>query len=216
MGNNMLSAARGTIRAADGGAVAASERQRSATPEQRTRAWVVWTLLVSIVTCILAFQVPDKAFLTADAVVPAGIATAFTLLIPGLLARAFFVSDIHAAPIAVALLLHGLIVILSFAGIYNGAVLAGCPEGVVWQELYFSMVTFTTLGYGDCSPVCGAELFAATQALFSYIYFGVVVGVLANLERRLPTASGATSRQPSVGPSCGASRISGVKFKACG
>lgn len=44
--------------------------------------------------------------------------------------------------------------------------------------LYFSMVTWTTLGYGDFSPTKGARFFAASEALLGYIYMAALIGIL--------------------------------------
>jgi hypothetical protein len=44
--------------------------------------------------------------------------------------------------------------------------------------LYFSMVTWTTLGYGDFSTTKGARFFAASEALLGYIYMAALIGVI--------------------------------------
>ena len=46
--------------------------------------------------------------------------------------------------------------------------------------LYFSVVTFTTLGYGDIQPSPDGRLLAACQALYGYLYLGLAVGLAAN------------------------------------
>lgn len=45
------------------------------------------------------------------------------------------------------------------------------------DSLYFSIVTFTTLGYGDIQPVPAGRLLAAFQALSGYIYLGLGIGL---------------------------------------
>ena len=42
--------------------------------------------------------------------------------------------------------------------------------------LYFSIVTFTTLGYGDLQPSTHMRPVAAVQALVGYVYLGLFVG----------------------------------------
>ena len=46
------------------------------------------------------------------------------------------------------------------------------------DALYFSAVTFSTLGYGDFSPVAGGRLIAAFQAILGNLHLGVTVGVM--------------------------------------
>lgn len=47
--------------------------------------------------------------------------------------------------------------------------------------IYFSIVTFTTLGYGDFSPLQEYRLLAASQALLGYVYLGSIVSLLVAL-----------------------------------
>ncbi|MYG28564.1 MAG: two pore domain potassium channel family protein [Boseongicola sp. SB0677_bin_26] len=44
--------------------------------------------------------------------------------------------------------------------------------------LYFSIVTFTTLGYGDFVPRDGYRLVSALQALYGYLFLGGLVGLV--------------------------------------
>jgi len=45
-------------------------------------------------------------------------------------------------------------------------------------SVYFSIITWTTVGYGDFRPTEWARLFAATEALIGYIWMGVLIAVL--------------------------------------
>jgi ion channel len=47
--------------------------------------------------------------------------------------------------------------------------------------LYFSIVTWTTLGYGDIRPSLEARVVAASEALLGYIWMGLFIGTLATL-----------------------------------
>ncbi|MCR9256314.1 MAG: potassium channel family protein [Alphaproteobacteria bacterium] len=49
------------------------------------------------------------------------------------------------------------------------------------DELYFSIVTWTTLGYGDIEPTKQVRLIAAGEAMLGYIYLGLLVGLSAGL-----------------------------------
>ena len=44
--------------------------------------------------------------------------------------------------------------------------------------VYFSMVTFTTLGFGDLQPVSETRLAAAFQAMSGYLYLGLFIGLM--------------------------------------
>ena len=52
------------------------------------------------------------------------------------------------------------------------------------SALYFSFVTFTTLGYGDFQPMPRMRLLAAIEAVLGYLYLGLLVGVLIDLGAR--------------------------------
>ena len=84
--------------------------------------------------------------------------------------------------------LQSIVVILAFAGIYQGH---GINEGSkliqlnsdehYWTSLYFSIVTWTTLGYGDFVPPHDLRLVAACEALLGYFTFGMMVGLLTSV-----------------------------------
>jgi hypothetical protein len=55
--------------------------------------------------------------------------------------------------------------------------------------LYFSIVTWTTLGYGDIKPTIGCRLFAASEALFGYIFMGLYLAFIFKAITVLPSHS---------------------------
>ena len=74
-----------------------------------------------------------------------------------------------------------------YAGVYSAfgfddiCVLgADIPEDV----LYFSYVTFTTLGFGDLQPVGFCRALAVTEALLGYILLGLFVAAAVGLAAR--------------------------------
>lgn len=72
------------------------------------------------------------------------------------------------------------LVILIHAGVYDVVGLKANGTDVdadFSKALYFSIVTFTTLGYGDFQPHDNLRLFAAVQAIFGYLFLGLVVGL---------------------------------------
>ncbi|MXY33864.1 MAG: two pore domain potassium channel family protein [Boseongicola sp. SB0676_bin_33] len=58
-----------------------------------------------------------------------------------------------------------------------------------WSDaLYFSVVTFTTLGYGDLAPREEYRLVAAFQAIYGYVFLGAFVGTLVTVFNAAPRA----------------------------
>jgi voltage-gated potassium channel Kch len=55
--------------------------------------------------------------------------------------------------------------------------------------LYFSVVTFTTLGYGDFIPPPELRLVAAAEAFAGYLSLALVIAVFAHLWRRIVKSS---------------------------
>lgn len=86
-----------------------------------------------------------------------------------------------------AILLNGGTTVCIFAliyqtfGVLGGHDPAGAPRDFSTM-LYFSIVTFTTLGYGEFHPTSATRMFAATQAAFGYIYLGLIVGAAIHWE----------------------------------
>lgn len=70
---------------------------------------------------------------------------------------------------------------LIFSLLYAAAEIQGkCILGLesLWEALYFSYVSFTTLGYGDLQPVGICRAFAALEAVVGYISLGGFVGAV--------------------------------------
>jgi hypothetical protein len=51
--------------------------------------------------------------------------------------------------------------------------------------LYFSIVTWTTLGFGDVRPSANARMVAASEAVLGYMFIGVYIGILSALFRQI-------------------------------
>ena len=56
----------------------------------------------------------------------------------------------------------------------------GCVKDDALQAIYFSVVTWTTLGYGDYQPVAHMQIYAAIEALMGYTFLGVLIGFVSN------------------------------------
>lgn len=71
-----------------------------------------------------------------------------------------------------------IMVIMSFAGAYY---LLGPTEQNMVDSLYFSSVTFSTLGYGDIKPNNSAvKILCGVEALLGAVTMGLIIGVFAN------------------------------------
>lgn len=83
-----------------------------------------------------------------------------------------------------SILFNGAITIFIFALVHSvhGIVYTGPLAGTgssrhdLADTIYFSVVTFTTLGYGDFQPSSGMRGLAAVEALLGYVYLGFLVG----------------------------------------
>ena len=83
------------------------------------------------------------------------------------------------------LILHTAAMISVFAAIHAGFGLHQAAQPVPWHTaLYFSIVTWTTLGYGDFTAKSELQLLAALEALAGYVFFGLIVGVTTSLISR--------------------------------
>jgi Ion channel len=79
---------------------------------------------------------------------------------------------------------QSVVLIFTFAGLYRGhpvkydpAHIPDCLLSEYTTSLYFSVVTWTTLGYGDCTPAPDIRLVAAFEALVGNLSFGMAVGL---------------------------------------
>lgn len=77
--------------------------------------------------------------------------------------------------------------VAGFAGYYRSWGIIE-TDGTVTHDpstaLYFSIVTWTTLGYGDLQPTNDVRSFAATEALLGYVFMAVFIGFLLVLAGR--------------------------------
>lgn len=76
-----------------------------------------------------------------------------------------------------------LIIILLFANEYRWL---DFKDGKICflDAMYFSVVTWTTLGYGDISPLGAARAFAAIEAFVGYMIMGLLVAALTVMAQK--------------------------------
>lgn len=75
------------------------------------------------------------------------------------------------------------LVIFLFSCIYFSTTIVenGKPIQDGSDAFYFSIVTFTTLGYGDFQPPPEARFYAATESILGYIILGIFVATTINI-----------------------------------
>jgi hypothetical protein len=73
-------------------------------------------------------------------------------------------------------------VIYRFSGLIDDTTPVTSPS----DFLYFSIVTWTTLGYGDLKPTQLSRMFAASEALLGYIAMGLYLSLVFNAIGRSP------------------------------
>jgi hypothetical protein len=80
--------------------------------------------------------------------------------------------------------IFGTMAILLFAGEYRdwGLVQTSGSASQLseYDYIYFSIITWTTVGFGDFVPSPESRIFAAEEALFGYIYMAAYVGYTLN------------------------------------
>ncbi len=150
-----------------------------------------WRLTVAILGGTLAASVWFYLDPAPGGWVPAAFMVVFLLLFAGNVYEAFILRRAlrREGPLVVAntvLLLVASIVV--FAWTYWSL---QPPSGVTQSEtkadhLYFSVVTFTTLGYGDMAPLGQARFLAGLQALLGAFFTPLLIAefVALNLRRR--------------------------------
>jgi hypothetical protein len=123
------------------------------------------------------------------AVIEADYIEAFTFEHPVISKFWSLTSDYSRSPFRIGLI--GLIIIGIFATVYYawpsllhwpGAVCGESRPSNLWfAPIYYSVVTFTTLGYGDMYPVTtSGEVLATCEVVVGYVWLGYLVSVLAS------------------------------------
>ena len=81
-------------------------------------------------------------------------------------------------------------IIVTFASIYSQLGLQDAIRGplrhpTIWDSIYFSIITLTTIGYGDITPSLSTRSIAAFEALSGYVIMGILISVLITIAQRI-------------------------------
>jgi hypothetical protein len=71
------------------------------------------------------------------------------------------------------------------------------PKTIVqlfWASLYFSTITWTTLGYGDIVPSKELRVIAASEAITGWIAMAISITVLLNTFKSTTTSTATEAR----------------------
>ncbi|MEP2717575.1 potassium channel family protein [Pseudophaeobacter sp.] len=80
---------------------------------------------------------------------------------------------------------------LMYAATYEQLGLSGREEFVRWDYIYFSLVTLTTLGYGDIHPTSASQGVAVVNSLFGFFFLAVMIAKLLTLTKIQSVLEGA-------------------------
>lgn len=148
---------------------------------------------------VLAYLLAAALWVGLTRVAPEGAPRAVSVLGVGLLflcsyawllvssLRAIMIGARHTGLRASLILLVVIVMLAAFGAVYQQLGLiddtgAGGPMvHDFWIALYYSVVTFTTLGYGDFYPHGIGRALAGMQALTGYIILGLLASVAASV-----------------------------------
>ena len=139
----------------------------------------LWVLLAQLLPTGYAQEITAGVFGVA-------FAAAFLWLLTDRLRRLYAGHGTVARELAFAAVNVGLL-ILAFATVYNRLGIADTTKAKrfvsynFWEATYFSVVTFTTLGYGDFQPEGVVRLIACVESFTGYLVLGITASTAAEL-----------------------------------
>lgn len=104
----------------------------------------------------------------------------FSITGVGMVSRSFVMLPEHTFVAFYDLALHAVFMITLYAIIYSylGIIENSVETRSPWSCLYFSIVTWTMVGYGDFVPSPIGRMFAASEALYGYVFMGLYVSLV--------------------------------------
>lgn len=149
----------------------------------KNQRFVILTSIAMFSWCLLFFlYAPFDPYLsiTSSSEISSGLS--FLVIIPILLFFAVWSMIKHGGSVVIllgSLIIQASSLIVGYAGVYIAFGLENfAPPVERVTALYFSIVTWTTLGYGDFQPSESMRLVAASEAMLGYIYLALLVGTI--------------------------------------
>jgi hypothetical protein len=152
-------------------------------PDRVTRI-ALFVILPLLANAFLAFAIvqypagladnPTLRYLT----ISAALGPAFASMI------GFFFHDLGPKRTLLAAIFQGIALVFIFAGIYQGGgLLDGSKPADASTALYFSIITWTSVGYGDLTPPRELRMIAAMEAVLGYIFLATLAAIASTIER---------------------------------
>lgn len=169
--------------------------------DERTRNIIIAAAAIPIVLLglIVVLHTPPRGWANIlGAVIPVGSGfVSFVKVCSSTMRRdKFDAKDVTGFVMAAFVMLAA--AIGGFAIIFRQFGLVGVsgPTDDPWSCLYFSVITWTTVGYGDFAPSPLSRPFAATEAMIGYIFMALLtaaaVHIVTKFQSSSRTVSGAT------------------------
>ena len=153
---------------------------------RRNRAALA-TMGLWLVPVVLVCSLTRKAVAIAtSAAILVVVVAAFILIALSILRD---VADRNNATVATLIVFYLSTIIVLFANLYRWTGLI-YPAGFTndphafWTALYFSTVTWTTLGYGDVLPGVNSRGIAAAEALTGYVAMALLIALISAMIQR--------------------------------
>jgi len=154
--------------------------------------WLAVSYITILGNAALVLAVPERAAANTDIIhvmLAASVYASFFVI------WEFRFGYFETGATVVAMMGMSLCLIFLFATVYAAVGIVPDMGPDLYDEIYFSVVTWTTLGYGDIEPSREVRMVAAGEALLGYIYLGLLVGLSAGLLSKQHDGAGDRDQQ---------------------
>jgi hypothetical protein len=141
-------------------------------------AWVYLPIGLNVLWLFATVAAGQMATLSTDGIGCALVAL-FTSGVAIVAIFGFVVHDIGPAKTFLAMFAQTIVLVLVYSLLYLYRLNI---ENIAFDDaLYYSVVTWTSLGYSDLNPVGEMKFVTALQAITGYVFLGLLVSVLASV-----------------------------------
>jgi len=151
---------------------------------------VLLTIVIAVtggITVVSDFTAPSWIQLSWSAALLIQLALITSLLVAFIIGSETVTREVLYAAIVIYFLMATIFTVMYMVidNLTPGAFVASSGAEITWQRLnYFSLVTISTLGYGDIVPVSGAaQSLSAMEASIGTLYIAILIGRFVSLYR---------------------------------